>query len=419
MAPATVLLWAMCAVASSPPSSSSSSSSGLLSPRTEGSLAEMTEWVKKEEVFCARLTGSDEEEWRGVAKRTLQTLAGGVPLKHAASGEEVVRNNGEGVATVQVRLPPPPGYVVDRSSFMNATHPLHFLATSAEASLAQILSKSFFSEPPLLTPYVFIGGAGSGVPLHRHAAAVLFLLEGTKRWRIAKRGVTPGSKDVVKFVQNAGEVVYIPEGWWHAVSNGDGVVGNVALGLQETVSMLPAMKAVQLASGLARDGHNSEAATLLEAALAEGEDVSGVLAEAYAKLQCGEDSAEACHTAAEKCLEVDAKNVDCRLAACRAALVLSRVSVVCEGLSARSFPILKAQYLVENDQVDAAVQVYEAAVRMKKFAQSSPLFLAYAQLLVASQQREAASFYLRKALQINPEDATALQMLSHMRGEEL
>lgn len=91
-----------------------------------------------------------------------------------------------------------------------------------------------FNAPPILT----IGKNGSGLAFHQHRRSWNDLYVGEKLWSVyppfnlPQRGFNPwdphikwleqeqgqlkGNRKPITFVQRAGEVVYIPEGWYHA-----------------------------------------------------------------------------------------------------------------------------------------------------------------------------------------------------------
>lgn len=84
-----------------------------------------------------------------------------------------------------------------------------------------------------------LGRTASGVPLHRHGAAFLETVYGTKRWFVGAPGTdlrfdprkstfhwfhmhqTRGTwpHDVLFCSQQPGEVLYLPDDWWHATLN--------------------------------------------------------------------------------------------------------------------------------------------------------------------------------------------------------
>ena len=83
-----------------------------------------------------------------------------------------------------------------------------------------------------------VGPRGALFGAHSHAAALLLLLEGRKKWYFVppdavkgRGGVWPGSSDdffaKVRHVavQRAGEVIVVPDRWWHYVANFERTVG--------------------------------------------------------------------------------------------------------------------------------------------------------------------------------------------------
>jgi len=105
---------------------------------------------------------------------------------------------------------------------------------------------SSYPEPP--NPQFYVGGPGSGAPPHYHEDAVNVLMHGRKRWwlqppRWAEYSTVPAVSYVthvlgspaeaqpasardapavpppLQCVQEAGDVLYVPRGWGHAVLN--------------------------------------------------------------------------------------------------------------------------------------------------------------------------------------------------------
>ncbi len=124
------------------------------------------------------------------------------------------------------------------------------------------------------TEWVILGSKGTGSPLHKdplYTSAWNALLCGRKRWavfpphielsRLRKRGDTESPAlwfleelpklrsepelGLIEFTQDAGDVVYLPEGWWHAVLN---VSEEIAMAvthnavLPETVGLWPRLR---------------------------------------------------------------------------------------------------------------------------------------------------------------------------------
>lgn len=114
-------------------------------------------------------------------------------------------------------------------------------------SLFKLCTPSDKDDEPLK---LYVGGRGSGVPMHAHAASWNLLLAGVKRWFFAAPGHTADevvglpvegthqqhvrtterwlaevapdlveSGAVVEVVQYPGDVVFVPHDWWHATLN--------------------------------------------------------------------------------------------------------------------------------------------------------------------------------------------------------
>jgi len=102
-----------------------------------------------------------------------------------------------------------------------------------------------------LSPVLSMGGIGTGLGYHQHDEAWLAMIRGGKQW-FFRAPDNPGNKfyrrvsmealqdesGVVKCRQRAGEVIYFPEGWWHATYNLPDEVDNltIAIGGQGSVN---------------------------------------------------------------------------------------------------------------------------------------------------------------------------------------
>ena len=103
-----------------------------------------------------------------------------------------------------------------------------------------------------------VGGTPSGLTFHQKGDSVLLLLEGKKRWFLYSEeahygGVPGGFRDdtcgsewaeevlptlnstllPMQCVQEPGEVMYVPQAWWHATTNID-VLPTIGVGLEES-----------------------------------------------------------------------------------------------------------------------------------------------------------------------------------------
>lgn len=110
--------------------------------------------------------------------------------------------------------------------------------------------------------YLSVGGRGTGLSLHQHHNAWLLLFEGRKQWHVLdSRDVPPPlthetdlsvtqwldsflpnlkpaeRRRLLSCEQRAGELLYVPETWWHATRNEDQVA--VALGWHATAFQRP------------------------------------------------------------------------------------------------------------------------------------------------------------------------------------
>lgn len=80
--------------------------------------------------------------------------------------------------------------------------------------------------------FLSIGNEGPAIPLHAHHLTWVAQLSGTKSWRVAPPGQPPaapfhnyGLKTTTaqfqRCTQREGDIVFLPEGWWHSTENFD------------------------------------------------------------------------------------------------------------------------------------------------------------------------------------------------------
>jgi len=140
-----------------------------------------------------------------------------------------------------------PPYVFDRYSMLMGR-------PGVEVTVPELIRRwntSAFT-PESAKPIVMIGGPGSGVGFHRHAAAFQYLVHGKKRWWMYPIGQDPpggihgswGIQDWVDKVhphllddmkplecmQSEGDLIFVPEGFSHAVLN---LADSVSMSIQE------------------------------------------------------------------------------------------------------------------------------------------------------------------------------------------
>ena len=148
-------------------------------------------------------------------------------------------------------------YVFDRGSFVKE-HP----------EILQDIQPPLFFKPEeggedSIVVYFLLGGPNSGIPLHSHTDGWNALIHGRKRWFFyppeelppldfpVYRGQFAWERETypaikansqlsapLECLQEAGDIVYIPEGWFHATSNLGETIGVAAQRLQPRLKFL-------------------------------------------------------------------------------------------------------------------------------------------------------------------------------------
>ena len=125
-----------------------------------------------------------------------------------------------------------PPYVFDSKSFFASKGGMQLLQSF---QMSPVLDFRKWYNTPNADYVLAIGGASTGIPFHFHPAAWLELIKGRKRWWVAPAGskvqmdvyASPATGDMLAdenphicaFVQEEGDIVYVPDGYFHAVSN--------------------------------------------------------------------------------------------------------------------------------------------------------------------------------------------------------
>eukprot|EP00928_Gymnodinium_smaydae_P089081 TRINITY_DN73082_c0_g1_i1.p1 TRINITY_DN73082_c0_g1~~TRINITY_DN73082_c0_g1_i1.p1 ORF type:complete len:558 (+),score=102.90 TRINITY_DN73082_c0_g1_i1:38-1711(+) len=161
-----------------------------------------------------------------------------------------------------------------------------------------------------LSPVLSMGGADTGLGYHQHDEAWLALVRGKKQWflrspespgetyyRRVEEETLQDEPGVLKCLQRPGEVIYFPEGWWHATYNrpeedeltvGIGGQGNAA-GLKGIIfrddlksleTQLVGMEQSQL-DELVEDAVNSGHVSMMEALAKRGAKAKSIMPAAF------------------------------------------------------------------------------------------------------------------------------------------
>ena len=133
-----------------------------------------------------------------------------------------------------------------------------------------------------------LGGVGSGVHLHHHSDGWSYLFEGQKRWFFRppytlpavthmgfmrmrywlEEGVYPKLKKnemPLECVQNPGELIYVPESWWHGTINeGGGGATTLSVAAQRRTATTKVEQQMNSALQLSHKGRNNKAFKMLQ-----------------------------------------------------------------------------------------------------------------------------------------------------------
>ena len=181
-----------------------------------------------------------------------------------------------------------PPYVFDKT-FLKSKGGRRLLRSGAGFKVSPVLDfhKRYGDADDVLA----VGGASTGIPFHFHPASWLELVRGRKRWWVAPPGAglrmdvyaSPATSDalaaendrICAFAQEEGDIVYVPDGYFHAVANagnwtvavGQQAPGAAAGGFVDHVAR--STRALVAAADAPRDGALArEAVRAVEAALA-------------------------------------------------------------------------------------------------------------------------------------------------------
>ena len=139
--------------------------------------------------------------------------------------------------------------------------------------------------------FLSLGGKGSGVHLHHHSDGWNLLFEGRKRWFLRppytlpsithmgfmrmrywlNEGVYPKlkkSEKPLECIQQPGELIYIPESWWHGTIN-EGETTTLSVAAQLRVAATTEEKYLLKASEYKNSGKNKKAYTKLKKLIAK------------------------------------------------------------------------------------------------------------------------------------------------------
>ena len=183
-------------------------------------------------------------------------------------------------------------YAFDRDSKLFNKAPE--LLTSMQDLASQIFGKKFAAlnkkksknVKTVWSYYFSLGGLGSGVHSHHHGDGWSYVFSGHKRWffhnassfpRITylgfipmrhwySKGVYPNLREDEKpleCVQGPGDLMYVPEGWWHATLN-EGVPSTLSFAAQRKKGVTFLQRTISRASGYkSMRGKNKKAVQLL------------------------------------------------------------------------------------------------------------------------------------------------------------
>jgi ribosomal protein L16 Arg81 hydroxylase len=166
-------------------------------------------------------------------------------LAHYRGREAVLFANLQKKYNMEVLRPPADVdiYAFDRDSslFSQAPELLEAVAGTAHPFFGEDYAFKTAKEIREWSWYIALGGKGSGVHLHHHGDGWLLLFEGSKRWFFYEPDTLPPLKHIGRIPmrdwydrvypkfredelpnecqQLPGDLIYIPDGWWHGTLN--------------------------------------------------------------------------------------------------------------------------------------------------------------------------------------------------------
>ena len=236
----------------------------------------------------------EEGGWGSRSAFTAKFGAFSLPLRAAKD----LANRGSGYSATKMTIQDyADGNATENSLFSNVEEPV------------MALLRQGFVTPRVLDGVSYdtiasVGHGGSGVPFHRHSESWLATF-GAKRWFLlppsepnppilkpCAYSLSRLAPSAVSCVQQSGEILFIPSGWWHATCNlEEFVVGVGGQGLAGLGSPLPALHRAAL--------HGSVAALEAAALLSEEEEGDDHISGAAGDVQLWHNQLQPMHLAAK------------------------------------------------------------------------------------------------------------------------